>query len=67
MIKRFLFKIHLLIFILGNFSNQNVVASSGATGSISVLLHSHVVIMNISEHVTRVRAQDGKAQQGTKF
>nr|CAG4636301.1 EOG090X08T4 [Eubosmina coregoni]SVE69893.1 EOG090X08T4 [Eubosmina coregoni] len=43
-------------------SNQNVMASSGATGSISVLLHP-LVVMNISEHWTRVRAQDGKAQQ----
>nr|SVE74276.1 EOG090X08T4 [Daphnia barbata] len=45
-------------------SNQslNVMASSGATGSISVLLHP-LVVMNISEHWTRVRAQEGKAQQ----
>lgn len=42
---------------------QNVMASSGATGSISVLLHP-LVVMNISEHWTRVRAQEGKAQQG---
>ncbi len=44
-------------------SNQSVMASSGATGSISVLLHP-LVVMNISEHWTRVRAQEGKAQQG---
>lgn len=43
-------------------SNQSVMASSGATGSISVLLHP-LVVMNISEHWTRVRAQEGKAQQ----
>nr|CAG4647184.1 EOG090X08T4 [Megafenestra aurita]SVE92485.1 EOG090X08T4 [Megafenestra aurita] len=43
-------------------NNQNVMASSGATGSISVLLHP-LVVMNISEHWTRVRAQEGKAQQ----
>nr|SVE75220.1 EOG090X08T4 [Daphnia dolichocephala] len=42
--------------------NLNVMASSGATGSISVLLHP-LVVMNISEHWTRVRAQEGKAQQ----
>ena len=47
-------------------NNQNVMASSGATGSISVLLHP-LVVMNISEHWTRVRAQDGKAQQGKHF
>ena len=44
----------------------NVMASSGATGSISVLLHP-LVVMNISEHWTRVRAQEGKAQQGKIF
>lgn len=47
-----------------NNQNLNVMASSGATGSISVLLHP-LVVMNISEHWTRVRAQEGKAQQGT--
>nr|SVE82576.1 EOG090X08T4 [Daphnia magna] len=45
-----------------NNQNLNVMASSGATGSISVLLHP-LVVMNISEHWTRVRAQEGKAQQ----
>lgn len=44
--------------------SQSVMASSGATGSISVLLHP-LVVMNISEHWTRVRAQEGKAQQGS--
>nr|CAG4646381.1 EOG090X08T4 [Macrothrix elegans] len=43
-------------------NNQNVMASSGVTGSISVLLHP-LVVMNISEHWTRVRAQEGKPQQ----
>nr|CAG4650279.1 EOG090X08T4 [Sida crystallina] len=43
-------------------NNRNVMASSGATGSVSVLLHP-LVVMNISEHWTRVRAQEGKAQQ----
>lgn len=47
-----------------NAQTLNVMASSGATGSISVLLHP-LVVMNISEHWTRVRAQEGKAQQGT--
>nr|CAG4643319.1 EOG090X08T4 [Ilyocryptus agilis] len=41
---------------------QNVMASSFVTGSITVLLHP-LVVMNISEHWTRVRAQDGKSQQ----
>ncbi|KXJ26179.1 COP9 signalosome complex subunit 6 [Exaiptasia diaphana] len=36
-----------------------VVASSGAAGSVSVALHP-LVIMNISEHYTRIRAQEGK-------
>lgn len=37
-------------------------AVMGASGSVSVALHP-LVIMNISEHWTRVRAQEGKAQQ----
>jgi len=43
-------------------SSANVMASSGATGSVSVLLHP-LVVMNISEHWTRVRSQAGVAQQ----
>nr|CAG4648030.1 EOG090X08T4 [Moina brachiata]SVE93099.1 EOG090X08T4 [Moina brachiata] len=43
-------------------ATENVMASSGVTCSISVLLHP-LVVMNISEHWTRVRAQEGKAQQ----
>ena len=46
-------------------NRSNVMASSGATGSVSVLLHP-LVVMNISEHWTRVRAQEGKAQQGSE-
>ena len=42
---------------------SNVMASAGATGSVSVSLHP-LVIMNISEHWTRVRAQEKKATQG---
>jgi hypothetical protein len=38
---------------------DNVVASSGAAGSVAVALHP-LVIMNISEHYTRIRAQEGK-------
>ena len=46
-------------------SVKSVMASS-ATGSVSILLHP-LVVMNISEHWTRVRAQEGKAQQGIKY
>jgi len=42
----------------------SVVAGTGTAGSVTVSLHP-LVIMNISEHWTRVRAQnDGKAEQG---
>ncbi|CAH0392328.1 unnamed protein product [Bemisia tabaci] len=43
-------------------SSKNVMASSGIVGSVSVSLHP-LVIMNISEHWTRIRAQEGQAQQ----
>lgn len=43
--------------------NKSVMASSGTVGSVSVSLHP-LVIMNISEHWTRLRAQEGTAQQG---
>lgn len=46
---------------------DKVVASSGAAGSVSVALHP-LVIMNISEHYTRIRAQEGKPNpQGKKL
>ncbi|KAL0275583.1 UNVERIFIED_CONTAM: hypothetical protein PYX00_003395 [Menopon gallinae] len=41
---------------------KSVMASSGTVGSVSVSLHP-LVIMNISEHWTRLRAQEGTAQQ----
>ncbi|XP_069103700.1 COP9 signalosome complex subunit 6-like [Argopecten irradians] len=41
---------------------SSVIASAGTTGSVSVSLHP-LVIMNISEHWTRVRAQEGKPTQ----
>uniref|UniRef100_A0A1B6C3C2 COP9 signalosome complex subunit 6 n=1 Tax=Clastoptera arizonana TaxID=38151 RepID=A0A1B6C3C2_9HEMI len=41
---------------------KSVMASSGTVGSVSVSLHP-LVIMNISEHWTRIRAQEGAAQQ----
>lgn len=41
---------------------KNVMAASGTTGSVSVSLHP-LVIMNISEHWTRIRAQEGSPQQ----
>lgn len=43
-------------------AKPNVMASAGTSGSVSVSLHP-LVIMNISEHWTRVRAQEGKQQQ----
>lgn len=42
----------------------SVMASTSCPGSVSVSLHP-LVIMNISEHWTRVRAQEGKPIQGT--
>jgi COP9 signalosome complex subunit 6 len=44
-------------------TKPNVMASTGTSGSVSISLHP-LVIMNISEHWTRVRAQEGKPQQG---
>ena len=43
---------------------SSVMASTGTTGSVSVSLHP-LVIMNVSEHWTRVRAQhEGTPKQG---
>jgi COP9 signalosome complex subunit 6 len=47
----------------GDEANKSVMALSGVAGSISLSLHP-LVIMNISEHWTRIRAQEGAAQQG---
>ena len=44
----------------------SVMASTSASGSVSVSLHP-LVIMNISEHWTRVRAQEGKPTQGSIY
>lgn len=41
---------------------KNVLAASGTTGSVSISLHP-LVIMNVSEHWTRVRAQEGAPLQ----
>ena len=38
--------------------SETVLASSGSSGSVSVALHP-LVIMNISEHYTRIKAQYG--------
>lgn len=46
-------------------SGKNVMAS-GTTGSVTCSLHP-LVIMNISEHWTRERAQEGSVQQGAFF
>lgn len=44
-------------------STIKVMASSGTVGSVSISLHP-LVIMNISEHWTRLRAQEGSDQLG---
>lgn len=44
-------------------TGKSSVMASAASGSVSVALHP-LVIMNISEHWTRVRAQEGQAKQG---
>ena len=43
-----------------------VMASSGTVGSVSISLHP-LVIMNVSEHWTRLRAQEGSDQLGLHF
>lgn len=43
-------------------ADKNVMAS-GTVGSVTCSLHP-LVIMNVSEHWTRVRAQEGTVQQG---
>ena len=47
-------------------SAASVMAAPGTTGSVSVAIHP-LVVMNISEHWTRVRAQEGKAKQGKLY
>lgn len=42
---------------------KSVMASAGTVGSVTVSLHP-LVIMNVSEHWTRLRAQEGCPQQG---
>ncbi|KAF7998518.1 hypothetical protein HCN44_010926 [Aphidius gifuensis] len=42
-------------------STHRVMASSGTVGSVSISLHP-LVIMNVSEHWTRLRAQEGSDQ-----
>lgn len=43
--------------------NYNVMASPSTVGSVTTSLHP-LVIMNISEHWTRHKAQEGKPGQG---
>lgn len=45
---------------------SNVMASPSTIPSVTVSLHP-LVIMNISEHWTRIRAQEGLPSQGTNF
>ncbi|XP_048588542.1 COP9 signalosome complex subunit 6 [Nematostella vectensis] len=44
---------------VGQGEEKPVIANSATTGSVSVALHP-LVILNISEHYTRIRAQEGK-------
>lgn len=44
-------------------SGSNVMANPATVPSVTVSLHP-LVIMNISEHWTRIRAQDGSPRQG---
>ena len=46
--------------------SDTVLASSGSSGSVSVALHP-LVIMNISEHYTRIKAQYGKPNPQGRF
>lgn len=46
--------------------SETVLASSGSSGSVSVALHP-LVIMNISEHYTRIKAQYGNANPQGNF
>lgn len=41
---------------------KNVLAAPGSTGSVTISLHP-LVIMNVSEHWTRVKSQEGTPQQ----
>ncbi|KAI8482297.1 PREDICTED: COP9 signalosome complex subunit 6-like [Branchiostoma belcheri] len=43
-------------------TSRGVMAAPGTAGSVTVQLHP-LVIMNVSEHWTRIRAQEGKAVQ----
>lgn len=47
-------------------ASETVLASSGSSGSVSVALHP-LVIMNISEHYTRIKAQYGNANPQGNF
>lgn len=46
--------------------SETVLASSGSSGSVSVALHP-LVIMNISEHYTRIKAQYGNTNPQGKY
>ena len=50
----------------GTSNAARVMASSGTIGSVSISLHP-LVIMNVSEHWTRLRAQEGSDQLGKFF
>lgn len=45
---------------------KSVVVTTATSGSVTVSLHP-LVIMNVSEHWTRLRAQEGSPQTGIKI
>lgn len=47
-------------------NTKSVMATSVTVGSVTVSLHP-LVIMNVSEHWTRLKAQEGSPQQGYKY
>lgn len=44
---------------------EQVVSGIGGTGSVSVSLHP-LVVMNVSDHFTRVKVQSGSDNRGKK-
>ena len=51
----------------GNADNKSVMGSTGTQGSVTVALHP-LVIMNISDHYTRIKAQEAAQNpQGDKL
>lgn len=61
---RFPVKAQLCVFLLVSAASPSVMAA-GVTGSVSVALHP-LVILNISDHWTRIRSQEGRPMQGMR-